>query len=119
MTDARTLDIPAVNDTTRLSALSVPTVAPDTHEVTITAENETYAGPVTRVDTYSDSVDVERVVQFRLTEGHQPQDGWELWRGYFVEEPEGIYRVTIQESQIDESGKRSMHLSGPDAIDIR
>lgn len=108
-------DIPAVNDTSRISRLDVPAVESNDKIVAV-AEGARYRGSVTRVDRYGETTDVERVVEFRLSDGHQPEEGWELWKAYVVEEPAGIYRVTALENQLDGPGKRSIHLDAPSEI---
>lgn len=83
--------------------------------ITATMADETFSGPVTRIDTYGDTVDVERVVQFNMSYKHKI-DGpdWEPWRAYLVEEPAGIYRLNILLHNGDVS--RSRNLDAPDEI---
>lgn len=89
----------------------------DDHEITVRAEGETFSGPVSRVDTYSDSVDVERVVRFNMSFKHHI-DGpdWEPWKGYLIEEPADTYRVNVVLFNSDKS--RTRNLDQPDEIEI-
>lgn len=87
------------------------------HEITVRAEGETFSGPVVRIDAYSDSVDVNRVVQFNITYKHHI-DGtdWEPWKVYLIEEPADCYRVNVVLYNGDKS--RTHNLDQPDEIEI-
>lgn len=89
----------------------------DDHEITITVGDETFSGPVTRIDTYGDSTDVERVVQFNMSFKHQIDGSdWTPWKVYLVEEPAGYYRANFVLYNGDKS--RSRNLDAPDEIDV-
>lgn len=104
-----------VNDD-RIIRQDIPNLT-DNHEITVRVGEETYTGSVTRIDTYSDSADVERAVQFNMSFKHRI-DGpdWELWKAYLIEEPAGCYRVNVV---LYDGGKsRTRNLAQPDEIDI-
>ncbi|RRJ28970.1 hypothetical protein [Halocatena pleomorpha] len=63
----------------------------------------------------SDTVAVERVVQFNMTFKHRI-DGpeWEPWKAYLIEEPEGRYRLNVVESEGDVS--RTINHPAPSEI---
>lgn len=87
------------------------------YKITVTVGDETFAGPVTRIDTYSDAVDVERVVQFNMSYKHRINGpDWEPWKAYLVEEPAGIYRANLILYNGEESKSRSRNLDAPDEI---
>lgn len=87
------------------------------HELAVTVGNETFSGPVVRIDIYGDSTDVERVVQFNMSYKHYIDGpGWEPWKAYLVEEPAGSYRVNVVLFNGDKS--RTRNLDAPDKIDI-
>lgn len=111
------VDIPACNDTDRLVTLDIGTLDTDAHEITATVDGETFSGPVVRIDTYGDTTDVERVVQFNISYKHYI-DGpdWELWKAYLVEEPVEIYRLNIVYYNGDAS--RTRNCTGPSEIEI-
>ena len=90
----------------------------DNHELTLTVGEETFSGPVTRIDTYGDSTAVERVVQFNTSFKHQ-LDGpeWEPWKVYLVEEPAGYYRANLVLFNGEKS--RSRNLDAPEEIDVQ
>lgn len=81
----------------------------DDHEITVAVDGETFQGPVVRVDTYGDTTDVERVVQFNMTYKHHI-DGpdWEPWKAYLVEEQAGYYRVNVVLFDGDKSRTRNL-----------
>lgn len=89
----------------------------DDYEITVWAEGEAFSGSVARIDTYSDSTDVERVIQFNMNYKHYI-DGpdWEPWKAYLVEEPAGVYRVNLVLYNGDASTSRN--LDAPDEISI-
>lgn len=90
----------------------------DDHEITVRVGEETFTGPVTRIDTYGDSTDVERVVQFNISYKHRINGGWEPWKVYLVEEPAGVYRANLVLYNGEESNSRTRNLDAPDEIEI-
>ncbi len=92
-------------------------VLTDDHEITLTVGDETFNGPVVRIDTYSDAVDVERVVQFNVSYKHRiGGPDWEPWKVYLIEEPRGFYRATLVLFNGDKSLTRN--LDPPDEIAV-
>lgn len=110
------IDIPACNDTSRLTSLDLPELIED-HQLIATVDGETFSGPVVRIDTYGDTVDVERVVQFNMNYKHRI-DGpdWEPWKAYLIEEPVGIYRLNMVYYNGDAS--RTRNCTAPSEINI-
>lgn len=91
----------------------------DDHEITVRVGDETFTGPVTRIDTYGESTDVERVVQYNISYKHKINGpGWEPWKAYLTEEPAGYYRVNLVLYNGAESKSRSRTLDQPDEIEI-
>lgn len=87
----------------------------DGHEITLTVGRETFSGPVTRIDPYSDAVDVERVVQFNPSFKHRISGpDWVPWKAYLIEEPTGFYRANLVLFNGDKS--RTRNLDAPDEI---
>lgn len=104
-----------VNDD-RSVRLDLPELT-DNHEIMLRVGDETWSGPVTRIDTYGDTTDVERVVQFNPSFKHQiPGPDWEPWKVYLVEEPAGVYRANLVLFNGEIS--RSRNLDQPDEIDV-
>ncbi|WP_248910053.1 hypothetical protein [Halocatena marina] len=95
----------------------IPTLT-DGHEITIVVSDETFTGPVGRVDTYGDSVAVERVVQFNMNYKHRI-DGpsWTPWKAYLIEEPAECYRINVV--LYNGQASRTRTLDAPDEIHIR
>lgn len=89
------IEIPACNDPDRLVEYDIGEITPD-HTIAATVDDETFTGPVARIDTYGGTTDVERVIQFNISYKHYI-DGpdWEPWKAYLVEEPAGIYRLNV------------------------
>lgn len=83
--------------------------------ITVSVSDETFSGPVTRIDSYSDGVDVERVIQFNIS-FKQYLDGpeWEPWKVYLVKEPAGVYRANLM--LYDGEKSRTRNLDAPDEI---
>jgi hypothetical protein len=104
-----------VNDD-RIIRQDIPELS-DNYEITARAEGETFAGSVTRIDTYGDTTDVERVVQFNMSFKHHI-DGpdWVPWKAYLVEEPTGCYRINV--ILYNGSRSRTRNLDAPDDIDV-
>lgn len=89
----------------------------ESHEITVQTEGETFSGPVTRIDTYGDTTDVERVVQFNMNYKHKINGpDWEEWKAYLVEEPAGVYRANLM--YYNGTASRSRNLDAPDDISI-
>lgn len=85
------------------------------NEITVSVGDETFSGRVTRIDTYSDAVDVERVIQFNISfKQYLDEPEWEPWKAYLVEEPAEIYRVNVVLS--DGSKSRTRNLDAPNEI---
>lgn len=111
------IGIPACNDTDRLVNRDIGTLDADAHEITATVDGETFDGPVTRIDTYGDTTDVERVIQFNISYKHYI-DGpdWKPWKAYLIEEPAGIYRLNVV--YYNEDASRTRNCTGPSEIEI-
>lgn len=92
-------EVDSQTNTDRLVAIDVGTVDKD-DTITVTVDGETFTGPVTRIDTYGPTTDVERVVQFNMNFKHHI-DGpeWVPWKAYLIEEPAGRYRLNVVESE--------------------
>lgn len=90
----------------------------DNHEIEIVVSDETFTGLVTRVDTYGNSVAVERVVQFNMNYKHHIDGpGWTPWKAYLIEEPAERYRINV--ILYNGQASRTRTLDAPDEIDIR
>jgi hypothetical protein len=85
--------------TGRTTSLDV-TQIDDSHDISVSVDTDTYTGTVTRVDTYGETTDVERVINYTITFKHNI-DGpdWEEWKAYLVEEPAGEYRLNVVYSE--------------------
>lgn len=94
----------------------MPEIADD-DRISITVKGETFTGPITRIDTYGETTDVERVVQFNTSFKYRI-DGpdWEPWKVYLIEEPAGVYRVNLVLYNGEIS--RSRTLDQPDEINV-
>jgi archaellum component FlaF (FlaF/FlaG flagellin family) len=89
------MDMP---DESRTVSFDVPAVS-DTQTITVAANGDTFSGEVTRIDTYSETTTVERVINYTITfKHHMEGDEWVPWKAYLIEEPAGIYRLNVVES---------------------
>lgn len=110
------IEILPCNDPDRLVEYDIGEITKD-HTITTGVDGETFSGPVTRIDSYGDTTDVERVVQFNMSYKHYI-DGpdWEPWKAYLVEEPAGIYRLNVVFYNGEAS--RTRNCTGPSEITV-
>lgn len=79
----------------RTTACDVPPVS-DGQTVTVTTRDDSFTGTVTRVDTYSETTTVERVINYTITFKHEiAGEQFEPWKAYLIEEPTDEYRLNV------------------------
>ena len=94
----------------------VPSVA-DRDEITVTVDEESFEGVVTRIDTYGETTDVERVINYTIRFKHRiAGDSYVPWKAYLIEEPTDEYRLNVVES--DGSRSRTISHSTPTEVSV-
>lgn len=106
-----------MTDDSRTAAFDIPSLSGG-EMMSVSAGGEAFTGEITRVDTYGEKCEVERVISYTITFKHAIAGGeFEPWKAYLIEEPAGEYRLNVMES--DGSVSRTENRDAPTSLEVK